>query len=150
MQGKWKKISKQNINILFLLLILSLCGPLTLQIYPLKWKEKCKTAPFQLSFPRAILGSLFQTTSEKDLVFSCSPCLYWLREGSLGLLGMASQGRSPLLPAPSAAAAGPRSRFRGMVGTESTLLYLCWERVVVDLFAGLLPPRFFRAVGPGD
>lgn len=42
---------------------------------PLKIKKKCKTAPFQLSFPRAMLGSIFQTTSEGDFVFSCSPCL---------------------------------------------------------------------------
>lgn len=118
---------------------------------PLKMKREMQDCTFSAKLSSGyILGSLFQTTSEKDLVFSCSPCLHWLQEGSLGLLGVASQGYSPLLPAPSAAAAGPRSCFRGMVGAESTLLYLCWERVVVDLFAGLLPPRFFRTVGPGD
>jgi len=134
-----EKISKSNINILFFLLIPSLCGPLTLQIYPLKGKKKCKIAPFQLSFPQAILGSLFQTTSEKDFVFSCSP-LQWLWEGSLGLLGVASQGRGPSLPAPSAAAAGSCSHLRGKAGAESTLSYLWWERMVVDVFARSADP----------
>lgn len=87
---------------------------------PLKWKKKCKTAPFQLSFPQAVLGSLFQTTSERDFVFSYSPCLHWLQEGSLGLLGMVSQGCGPLFPAPgTAAAAGPCSHLRGWVGVSA-------------------------------
>lgn len=114
---------------------------------PLKWKKKCKTAPFRLSFPQAILGSLFQTTSEKDFMFSCSPCLHWLREGSLGLLGVASQGRGPSLPAPGTAAAGPCSHLRGRVGAESTPLYLCWERVVVDPFARSAAPRVSPSSG---
>lgn len=87
--------NKQNINILFLLLMLSLCGPLTLWIYPLKWKKNYKTAPFQLSFPQAILGSLFQTTSEKDFVFSCSPCLHWLGKAVWGYLACQARAMAP-------------------------------------------------------
>lgn len=126
-----EKISKQSINILFLLPILSLCGPLTLQIYPLKWEKKWKTAPFRLSFPQAVLGSLFQTTSEKDFVFSCSSCLHWLREGrQCGELC-----RGPSLPAPSTAAAGPCSRPGGRGGADISPSYLCWGQMAVDLFA---------------